>query len=107
MTDGVSDTAGLQPDIAVRCRELTKTYGKGDAKVIALRGVDLDVRRGELLMVAGPSGSGKTTLISIIAAILEPDSGLCQVLGHDWQQLSQSERSHFRGVAIGFVFSAF
>jgi putative ABC transport system ATP-binding protein len=107
MMDGVSDTAGLQPDIAVHCRELTKTYGKGDAKVTALRGADLDVRRGELLMVAGPSGCGKTTLISIIAAILEPDSGMCEVLGHNWQHLSENERSHFRGVAIGFVFQLF
>ena len=62
---------------------------------------------GELLVVAGPSGCGKTTLISIIAAILEPDSGVCEMLGHDWQHLSQSERAHFRGVTIGFVFQLF
>ena len=107
MMDGVSDTTGLQPDIALQCRELTKTYGTGDAKVMALRGIDIDVRRGELLMIAGPSGCGKTTLISIIAAFLEPDSGVCEVLGHDWQHLSQRERAHFRGVAIGFVFQLF
>src|SRR5262245_8480962 len=107
MRDGVSDTVRLQPDIAVHCRELTKTYGTGDARVLALRGIDLDVRRGELLMVAGPSGCGKTTLISILAAILEPDSGVCEVLGHDWQRLSQNERAHFRCVAIGFVFQLF
>src|ERR1700676_1513961 len=62
---------------------------------------------GELLVVAGPSGCGKTTLISIIAAILEPDSGVCEVLGHDWQHLSQSECAHFRGVTIGFVWQLF
>jgi putative ABC transport system ATP-binding protein len=107
MMDGVGDTTGLQPDIALHCRELTKTYGTGDAKVMALRGIDIDVRRGELLMIAGPSGCGKTTLISIIAAILEPDSGVCEVLGYDWQHLSQCERAHFRGVAIGFVFQLF
>jgi putative ABC transport system ATP-binding protein len=104
MMGGVSDTMRLQPDIALRCRELTKTYGTGDAKVMALRGIDIDVHRGELLMIAGPSGCGKTTLISIIAAILEPDSGVCEVLGQDWQHLSQRKRAHFRGVAIGFVF---
>jgi putative ABC transport system ATP-binding protein len=96
-----------RPDIAVHCRELTKTYGAGDAKVAALRGTDLDVRLGELLMVAGPSGCGKTTLISIIAAILKPDSGVCEVLGHDWQHLGPTERAHFRGVMIGFVFQLF
>lgn len=105
--ESISDTAGLQPDIAVHCRGLTKRYGTGDAKVMALRGIDLDVRRGELLMVAGPSGSGKTTLISIISAILEPDSGVCEVLGNDLHHLSQSERAHFRGIAIGFVFQLF
>ena len=57
--------------VAVHCRELTKSYGTGDARVLAPRGINLDVRRGELLMVAGPSGCGKTTLIAIIAAILE------------------------------------
>lgn len=107
ITGNVSDALGLRHDLAVRCRGVTKTYGTGDAKVVALRGVDLEIRCGELLMLAGPSGCGKTTLISIIAAILEPDSGMCEVLGHDPQHLSQSERAHFRGVAIGFVFQLF
>jgi predicted ABC-type transport system involved in lysophospholipase L1 biosynthesis ATPase subunit len=49
----------------------------------------------------------KTTLISIIAAILEPDSGRCEVLGHDWRHLSQNERASYRGVAVGFVFQLF
>ena len=70
-------------DLAVRCRGVTKRYGTGDAGVMALRGIDLDVRRGELLMVVGPSGCGKTTLISVIAAILDQDSGQCEVLGRD------------------------
>ena len=70
-----SDTAAPSHDIAVRCRGVTKTYGKGDAEVKALRGVDLEIRRGELLMLVGPSGCGKTTLISVIATILDPDSG--------------------------------
>lgn len=94
-------------DVAVHCRGVTKSYGAGDAKVIALRGVDLDVRRGELLMLAGPSGCGKTTLISIIGAILDPDSGLCEVLGQDLQRLNPSEIARFRGASIGFVFQFF
>jgi putative ABC transport system ATP-binding protein len=107
MTDGVGEAARLRHDIAVHCQGLTKSYGTGGTKVMALRGVDLDVRRGELLMLVGPSGSGKTTLISIIAAILEGDSGMCEVLGHDLRHLSPSERAHVRGVAIGFVFQLF
>jgi putative ABC transport system ATP-binding protein len=99
------DAAGL--DIAVRCRGVTKTYGAGDARVMALRGIDLDVRCGELLMVVGPSGCGKTTLISVIAGILDQDSGQCEVLGRDLKHLGQRERARFRGLSIGFVFQLF
>ena len=94
-------------DIAVRCRGLTKTYGAGDASVMALRGIDLDVRRGELLMVAGPSGCGKTTLISVIAAILGQDSGQCEVLGHELKTMGPNELTRFRGESIGYVFQMF
>jgi putative ABC transport system ATP-binding protein len=94
-------------DIAVRCRGITKSYGTGDAQVMALRGVDLDVRRGELLMIVGPSGCGKTTLISVIAGVLDRDSGECQVLGRDLKQLDQRSLARFRGLSIGFVFQLF
>ena len=102
-----SDTAEPRHDIAVQCRGVTKSYGAGDAEVKALRGVDLEIRRGELLMLVGPSGCGKTTLISVIATILDQDSGRCEILGHDVQHLSQSARARFRGVSIGFVFQLF
>jgi putative ABC transport system ATP-binding protein len=101
------DAAGSNHDIVVRCRELTKAYGAGEASVMALRGIDLDVRRGELLMVVGPSGCGKTTLISVIAAILNQDSGQCEVLGHDLKNMGQKERTQFRGESIGYVFQMF
>jgi putative ABC transport system ATP-binding protein len=100
-------SAAESSDVAVRCRGLTKTYGTGEAQVMALRGVDLDVRHGELLMLVGPSGSGKTTLISIIATMLAPDSGRCEVLGRDVTQLRPTERTRFRGRSIGFVFQLF
>ena len=101
------DAAKSDPDIAVRCRGVTKTYGAGDASVMALRGVDLDVRRGELLMLVGPSGCGKTTLISVIGAILDQDSGDCEVLGQNLNNMGQKERTRFRGASIGFVFQSF
>jgi putative ABC transport system ATP-binding protein len=93
--------------IAVHCRGVTKTYGTGDASVMALRGIDLEIHCGELLMLVGPSGCGKTTLISIVAAILNQDSGKCEVLGRDLQHMGQTERARFRGVSIGFVFQVF
>lgn len=99
--------AESDPHFAVRCRNVTKGYGAGDAQVMALRGIDLDVRRGELLMVVGPSGCGKTTLISVIAGILEQDSGECEVLGRNLKRLDQKERARFRGASIGFVFQLF
>jgi putative ABC transport system ATP-binding protein len=95
------------PPNAVRCRGLTKAYGAGEAQVRALRGVEIDVGLGELLMLVGPSGCGKTTLISIIAGILDPDGGECSVLGRDLLNMEADERVRFRGVAIGFVFQAF
>ena len=93
--------------LAVRCDDVVKTYGSGSSKVTALRGVDLEVQTGELLMLVGPSGCGKTTLISVIAGILDRDAGDCHVYGRDFQQMSASEKTRTRGQTIGFVFQAF
>lgn len=95
------------PSVAVRCQGVTKTYGAGATQVQALRGIDLDVLAGELLMLVGPSGSGKTTLISVIAGILDRDEGACELFGRDLGQASKDERVMYRGKNIGFVFQAF
>lgn len=100
-------TSNPQKDIAVRCRDITKSYGTGPARIAALRGVDLDIFRGELLMIVGPSGCGKTTLISIISAILDQDAGQCEVLDQDLTSLDPDKRVHFRGSTMGFVFQVF
>jgi putative ABC transport system ATP-binding protein len=107
MADEVGEAARLRHDIAVHCRGVTKAYGTGDARVMALRGIDLEIHCGELLMLMGPSGCGKTTLISILAAILNQDSGKCEVLGRDLQHMGETERARFRGASIGFVFQVF
>ncbi|ACH38414.1 ABC transporter, ATP-binding protein [Citrifermentans bemidjiense Bem] len=91
----------------VNCKGVTKSYGTGAARVHALRGVDLEIRYGEVLMLVGPSGSGKTTLLSLISGILDPDDGECAVLDHVYRDFSATERARFRGRAIGFVFQAF
>jgi len=93
--------------VAVSCKGIRKTYGSGSSQVEALRGVDLEVNIGELLMLVGPSGSGKTTLISVIAGILTPDAGECLVFGQNVHALSNGEKTAFRGKEIGFVFQAF
>src|SRR5262245_38264506 len=93
--------------LAVECRGVTKTFGAGDTKVQALRGIDLEVRAGELLMLVGPSGCGKTTLISVMAGILNHDGGECLVFGNDLQAMGGYQRTRYRGTNIGFVFQAY
>jgi putative ABC transport system ATP-binding protein len=93
--------------LSVRCSGISKTYGSGDTAVQALRGVDLDVNPGELLMLVGPSGCGKTTLISIIAGILDPTGGDCSLFGADLARMPAAARVRYRGQHIGFVFQAF
>ena len=94
-------------ELAISCRDVTKQYGEGAATVAALRGVDLDVNAGELLMLVGPSGCGKTTLISVIAGILDRDGGDCSVFGQDFAGMAQRARTSWRGKNIGLVFQAF
>ena len=93
--------------IAVHCRGVEKGFGAGETRVRVLRGIDLDVRTGELLMLVGPSGCGKTTLISIIAGILDADEGEATVFGVDMKAMSTKEKTAYRGQTIGFVFQAF
>jgi putative ABC transport system ATP-binding protein len=95
------------PALAVSCRNLTKEFGDGDARVLALRGVDLDVYPGEITLLVGPSGCGKTTLLSVIAGILEPTAGTVAVLGEDLVRLGGRRKVNFRGRNIGFVFQQY
>jgi putative ABC transport system ATP-binding protein len=93
--------------VYIRCEGITKTYGEGNASAQALRGIDLEVKRGELLMLEGPSGCGKTTLLSILAGLVRRDGGGCTVLGKDFDRLSARESALFRRKDLGFVFQAF
>jgi putative ABC transport system ATP-binding protein len=89
------------------CNNIVKTFGEGENRVEALRGVTLKVNSGELRLLMGPSGSGKTTLISVIAGMMTQDSGECLVKGVDINHLPDTKRTHFRGWNIGFVFQIF
>jgi len=92
---------------SIRCSGVFKTFGTGDAMVRALRGVDLEVRFGEMMALVGPSGCGKTTLISILAGLLQRDEGELSVLGDDPSSLGQRERTLWRGRNVGFIFQQF
>jgi len=95
----------MKPAIAVR--ELTKKYDEGVTGTLALRGVDLDVHPGELLMLMGPSGSGKTTLLSIMGCILTASSGSVRVAGTEVVGLNEKHLPALRLEHIGFVFQGF
>jgi putative ABC transport system ATP-binding protein len=95
----------MQPAIAVR--QLTKKYEEGASGTLALRGVDLDVHSGEVLMLMGPSGSGKTTLLSIMGCILTATSGSVRVGGREVVGLREKELPALRLEHIGFVFQGF
>ena len=93
--------------IAVLSRDVTKDFGRGDTQVHALRGIDLEIRLGELTMLVGPSGSGKTTLLSVITGLLDATSGELVVLGQRPPELSQEELILFRRKNLGFVFQQY
>jgi len=94
-------------DTAISVRGITKTYAQGEAAMRALDGVDLDVPRGELMLLMGPSGSGKTTLLSVMGCILRPTSGTIRLLNRDVSGLSERELPRVRLDNIGFVFQGF
>ena len=94
-------------EMAVFSREVTKVFGRGETQVHALRGIDLNIRFGELTMLVGPSGSGKTTLLSVISGLLDATSGELVVLGRRPAKLSQEELILFRRQNLGFVFQQF
>ena len=92
---------------SVSVRNISKTYAQGEAAMRALDGVDLDVGRGELVLLMGPSGSGKTTLLSIMGCILRPSAGTVRILDRDVSSLPERELPRVRLENIGFVFQGF
>ncbi len=92
---------------AIKCQGITKAYGEGDEKVIALKDSHLEIDTGALTLLVGPSGSGKTTLVSIMATILTPDAGELYLLGQQILGMTEDEKAAFRCQNIGFVFQSF
>jgi len=102
---GTAEAAPAGP--VVEAHELTRRYGEGDTAVDALRGVSLEVARGELTAVMGPSGSGKSTLMHILAALDTPTSGYVMLAGNRLSDLNDTEITKLRRKHIGFVFQFF
>ncbi|HZD72026.1 MAG TPA: ABC transporter ATP-binding protein [Actinomycetes bacterium] len=100
-------TAEVMTDVAIRLEGVSKTYGEGDVAVHALRGIDVDIRRGEFVVILGPSGSGKTTLLNVIGGIEPASSGLVVVDGRSLGELDERGRTAFRRRRVGFVFQFF
>ena len=91
----------------VAAHDVTRRYGEGDTAVDALRGVSLDVTKGNLTAVMGPSGSGKSTLMHILAGLDKPTSGTVQIAGTEITTLKDSDLTKLRRRHIGFVFQFF
>jgi putative ABC transport system ATP-binding protein len=91
-------------DLAIHATGLTKWFGEGDARTVAVSDVSFDAVFGEMLYLVGPSGSGKTTLLSMISGVLRPNAGTVVVEGRDVWSLSDNQLSEFRLHTVGFVF---
>ncbi len=91
----------------IRAQQIKKTYNPKTIPVHALRGVDLNIEKGEFTAIVGPSGSGKTTLLNIIGGLDRPSDGSIEVGGRDISALSDNQLIDFRKKYIGFVFQAY
>ncbi|MBX3448602.1 MAG: ABC transporter ATP-binding protein [Planctomycetaceae bacterium] len=102
-----AEAASSGVSIAVTCENLTKVFGDGETKVVALSEITVDIRAGEMTLLVGPSGCGKTTLISIIAGLLTPTSGDVTLFGTPQSQLRGRRLVQFRAQNVGFVFQQY
>ncbi|WJP98629.1 ABC transporter ATP-binding protein [Macrococcus bovicus] len=87
-------------------KEITKTYGTGEQATEVLKGINLNVQDGEIVILYGPSGSGKSTLLTIIGGLLTPTSGEIVLDGRSWQSLSDQQMTAMRLSDIGFIFQS-
>lgn len=91
----------------IEARELSKIYGSGESRVVALDKADLKIGQGDFLSITGPSGSGKSTLLHLLSGLDRPTSGLLSYGGRDIYSFHDKELSAFRRRRIGFIFQQF
>ena len=88
----------------ISCRDLHKTFTIGNVDVPVLKGVNLDVQRGERLAIVGASGSGKSTLLHLLGGLDNASGGSVQILGQDMQKMDETQRGEMRNRSLGFVY---
>jgi putative ABC transport system ATP-binding protein len=103
----VDPTTGETTAVAARADELTKVYGSGDTRVVALDAVSVDVERGRMTAIMGPSGSGKSTLMHCLAGLDSPTSGRVLLGSTDLTRLGDRALTRLRRDRVGFVFQSF
>ncbi|MCK4367931.1 MAG: ABC transporter ATP-binding protein [Thermoplasmata archaeon] len=97
----------MEQEHIVQAKNLHKVYETGELKVHALRGVDIEIERGEMISIMGPSGCGKTTLLNCLSGIDDPTQGEVIIEGTSLADLSDNEKTEYRAKRIGFVFQAY
>jgi putative ABC transport system ATP-binding protein len=88
-------------------RNLTRTFGQGDTRVVAVDDVSLELHGGEFSLLMGPSGSGKSTLLAVLSGLVPPDSGTVVALGQGLWEMSDLKREEFRRRSTGFIFQGY
>lgn len=102
-----AENGAVRDDVVIEARNVVKTYDTGEVKVHALRGVSLEVRRGEMVAIMGPSGCGKTTLLNSLSGLDDFDSGLVLINGQDIAKMADDRKTEFRARDMGFVFQTY
>jgi len=93
--------------VAITAQKVAMTFASGGQSYQALKGINLEVQRGDLQLLMGPSGSGKTTLLTILAGLLTPSAGKVFLLGEEISAMSRADLAQFRLENIGFIFQSF
>ena len=99
--------AALAEDVIISAQQVVKTYDTGTNKLQALKGIDFEVRRGEMVGVMGPSGCGKTTLLNCLSGLDDVDSGAIAIEGEDLASMGDKKRTNYRARRMGFIFQVY